>query len=71
MGKCSRIVTDVQHTEVTGYLMTTVKPSIIWDKAVFDVKVDSYSYGLIKVLVKITHTYDGLSVLGATTVVNG
>jgi hypothetical protein len=71
VGERSWIVTDVQHPEATRYLMTAVKPSIVWDKVVFDVEINSYSFGVTKVIVKITHVYDGSSVSGATTVVNG
>jgi hypothetical protein len=71
VGERSWAVTDVQHPEANGYTVTTENPSIVWDKVAINVKVDSSSFGVIKVSVKITNAYDGSSVTGATTVVNG
>ncbi len=71
VGKRSWIVTDVQHPEATGYLVTAVEPSIVWDNVVIDMHVDTYSFGVTKVILKLSHGYNGSSVLGVATVVNG
>ncbi|MBK5134144.1 hypothetical protein JJE00_06930 [Candidatus Bathyarchaeota archaeon] len=71
VGERSWTVTDVQHPEATRYIVTAENPSIVWDKVAVDVEVDSASFGVTKVKVKITNVYDGSSVTGATTVVNG
>ena len=71
VGERSWAVTDVQHPEATRYIVTAENPSIVWDKVAVDVEVDSASFGVTKVKVKITNAYDGSSVTGATTVVNG
>ncbi len=71
VGERSWAVTDVQHPEASGYMVTAENPSIVWDKVAVIVEVDSSSFGVTKVTVKITNEYDGSSVTGATTVVNG
>jgi hypothetical protein len=70
-GERSWVVTDVQHSEAVGYTVAVESPSIVWDEVVVDVEVDSASFGVTKVRVKIVNAYDGSSVTGATTVVNG
>ena len=71
VGERSWAVTDFQHPEASGYLITVESPSIVWDKVVVNVEVDSSSFGVSKVKVKVVYAYDGASVTGATTVVNG
>lgn len=71
VGERSWVVTDFQHPEANGYRVTVESPSIVWDKLVVNVKVDSSSFGVSKVRVNIAQAYDGASVAGATTVVNG
>jgi len=71
VGECSWVVTDFQHPEASGYLITVESPSIVWDKVVVNVEVDSSSFGVSKVRVRVAQAYDGASVTGATTVVNG
>ncbi len=71
VGKRSWIITGLQHPEANGYMVAAESPSIVWDKTVFDVEVDSASFGVSKVKVKIAYAYDGTSVTGATIVVNG
>jgi len=71
VGERSWVVTDFQHPEASGYIMTVESPSIVWDKVVVNVEVDSSSFGMSKVKVNVAQAYDGASVTGATTVVNG
>lgn len=71
VGKRSWTVTGLQHPEATGYTVTVESPSIIWDKPVFDLTVDSASFGISKVKVKIAYVYDGTPVTDAITLVNG
>jgi hypothetical protein len=71
VGERSWVVTDFQHPEASGYIVNVESPSIIWDKVVVKVEVDSSSFGVSKVRVNLVYAYDGASVTGATTVVNG
>jgi len=71
VGERSWVVTDFQHPEASGYIVTVESPRIVWDNVVVNVEVDSSSFGVSKVTVKVVHAYDGASVTGATTVVNG
>jgi hypothetical protein len=71
VGKRSWVVTGFQHPEANGYTLTAKSPSIVWDKVVIDVEVDSSMFGVTKVRTKIVHSYDSSSVTDATTVVNG
>lgn len=71
VGKRSWAVTNFQHPEASGYMVTAENPSIIWDKIVFNIKVDSSSFGLSKVKVNVAQAYDGASIMGATIFVNG
>jgi len=71
VGKRSWAVTGLQHNEATGYMVTVEAPSIVWDKVSFETEVDSASFGLFRIRVKIIYAYDGASVTGATIVVNG
>lgn len=71
VGKRSWSVTGLQHPEASGYTIAAESPSIVWDKPVFDVTVESASFGTFKVKVKIAYAYDGTPVTDATTAVNG
>jgi hypothetical protein len=71
VGERSWYVTDFQHPEADGYRVIVENPRIVWDKAAIMVEVDSSSFGMSKVKVNIAQAYDGTSVTGATTVVNG
>ena len=71
VGKRSWAVTGLQHNEVTGYIVTVEAPSIVWDKIFFETEVDSASFGLSRIKVKIVYAYDGTSITGATILVNG
>ncbi|MCW3976639.1 MAG: hypothetical protein NWE77_01765, partial [Candidatus Bathyarchaeota archaeon] len=71
VGERSWVVTDFQHPEASGYIVIVESPHIVWDKVVINVEVDSTSFGVSKVRVKVVYAYDGASVTGATTVVNG
>jgi hypothetical protein len=71
VGERSWAVTDFQHPEANGYRVTVESPSIVWDKITVNVEVDSSWFGMSKVKVCVTQAYDGASVTGATTVVNG
>jgi hypothetical protein len=71
VGERSWVVTEFQHPEASGYIVTVESPSIVWDKVVVKVEVDSSSFGVSKVRVNVVYAYDGASVTGATTVVNG
>ena len=71
VGERSWVVTDVQHPEASGYIVTVESPSIVWDKVVVNVQVDSSSFGVTNVRVKVTQAYNAASVTGATTFVNG
>jgi hypothetical protein len=71
VGERSWVVTDFQHPEANGYRVAVESPSIVWDKITVNVEVDASSFGMAKVKVRITQAYDGDSVTGATTVVNG
>jgi len=71
VGERSWVVTDFQHSEASGYIVTVESPSIVWDKVVVNVEVDSSSFGMSKVRVTVAQAYDGASVTGANTVVNG
>jgi hypothetical protein len=70
VGERSWVVTDFQHPEATGYRVTVENPSIVWDKLVVNVEVDSSSFGVSKVRVNVAQAYDGASVTGATVVAN-
>jgi len=71
VGERSWAVTDFVHPEANGYIVSAENPSIVWDKFDIDVEVDSSSFGVTKVSVKITHAYDGSLITDAETVVNG
>jgi len=71
VGKRSWVVTDFQHPEASGYRVIVESPSIVWDKVVVNVEVDSSWFGMSKVRVNVAQAYDGASVTGAITVVNG
>jgi hypothetical protein len=71
IGERSWTVTDVQHPEAAGYTVAVESPSIVWDKVVVNVEVDSSSFGVTKVRVKLTQAYSGAPVTSATTIVNG
>jgi hypothetical protein len=71
VGERSWAVTGFQHPEASGYRVAVECPSIVWDKAVVKVEVDSSWFGMSKVRVRVTQAYDGASVTDATTVVNG
>jgi len=71
VGERSWVVTDCQHPEASGYTVTVESPSIVWDKVVVNVEIDSSSFGVSKVRVNVVYAYDGASVTGANTVVNG
>jgi len=71
VGERSWVVTDFQHPEASGYIVTVESPHIVWDKVVVNVEVDSTSFGVSKVRVNVIYAYDGASVTGANTVVNG
>ncbi|HDQ05409.1 MAG TPA: hypothetical protein ENN36_01640 [Candidatus Bathyarchaeota archaeon] len=71
VGERSWAVTGFQHPEANGYRVTVEGPSIVWDKLVVDVKVDSFSFGALKVRVNVAQAYDGASVTEATVAVNG
>jgi len=70
-GERSWILTDFQHPEASGYKLTVKNPSIVWDKIVIRVKVDSFSFGILKVKVNVVQAHDGTLVTGSTCVVNG
>jgi hypothetical protein len=61
----------LQHPEANGYTVAVEAPSIVWDKLVLYVNVDSSSLGASKVKVTIAYAYDGASVTDATVAVNG
>ncbi len=71
VGNRSWVITDLQHPEATSYKTTVESPHIVWDKVVVNVEVDSTVLGVSKVRVKVAYAYDGASVVGATTRVNG
>ncbi len=71
VGERSWVVTDFQHPEANGYIVTVENPSIVWDKITVNVEVDSSWFGMSKVKVRVTQAYDGASVTDATIVVNG
>lgn len=71
VGERSWVVTDFRHPEANGYRVTVESPRIVWDKITVNVEVDSSWFGMSKVKVRVTQDYDGASVTGATTVVNG
>jgi hypothetical protein len=71
VGERSWVVTDFQHPEASGYIVTVESPNIVWDKVDVNVEVDSTSFGVSKVRVKVAQAYDGASVTGVNTVVNG
>ncbi|MCJ7614727.1 hypothetical protein MUO71_08215 [Candidatus Bathyarchaeota archaeon] len=71
VGERSWAVTDFQHPEASGHIIAVEEPNIVWDRVVVDVEVDSASFGVSKVTVKVVQAYDGTAVTGATTFVNG
>ena len=71
VGKRSWTVTDLQHPESSGHTTAVQAPSIVWDKIAFETEVDSAAFGVTKVRIKIAYAYDGTSVTGAATTVNG
>jgi hypothetical protein len=71
VGERSWAVTDFQHPEANGYRVAVENPSIVWDKIIVDVEVDSSALGASKVRVNVAQAYDGASVTDATVVVNG
>jgi len=71
VGERSWVVTDCQHPEASGYTVTVERPSIVWDKVVVNVEVDSSSFGASKVRVKVAQAYSEAAVTNATTIVNG
>jgi hypothetical protein len=71
VGNRSWVITDIQHPEATSYKTIIESPSIVWDKVVVKVEVNSASFGMSKVRAEVTYAYDGASVTGATTFVNG
>jgi len=71
VGERSWFVTGFQHHEASGYTVAVESPRIVWDEVVVNVEVDSSSFGVSKVKVNLVYAYDGASVTGTTTVVNG
>lgn len=71
VGKRSWAVTEVQHPEVSGYVVTAQSPSIVWDKVTVEVEVDSIGLGVTKVKVAVIQDYDKTLVTGANITVNG
>jgi hypothetical protein len=71
VGKRLWVVTDFEHPQATSYKTTIEWPAIVWDSVIFDVEIDSSTLGVSKVKVKIVYAYNGTSVTGATTTVNG
>ncbi len=71
VGKRSWVITDFEQSEATSYRVGVESPHIVWDKVVVDIEVDSTSFGVSKVRVKVAYAYDEAPVTGATTFVNG
>jgi hypothetical protein len=71
VGKRSWAITAFEHPQSTSYKTTVESPVIVWDKVVVNVDVDSASLGVSKVRIIVAYAYDGASVTGATTKVNG
>jgi len=72
VGKRLWAVTDVRHPEANCYKKTVDDPYIIWDKTeIAEVTVDTNTFGILEVRVKVVYAYDETSATGATTIVNG
>jgi len=72
VGKRSWVVTDVRHSEANCYKKIVDDPYIIWDKTeIAEVNMNTTTFGILKVRVKVVYAYDETSVVGATTIVNG
>jgi hypothetical protein len=71
VGKRVWVVTGFEHPEANLYHVAAESPCIIWDEVTVDVEVDSGMFGAMKVKAKVKYAYDGASVTGATTFVNG
>ena len=71
VGKQEWVITNIEHPQVTSYKITHEIPSIIWDKIIIDVEVDSLMLGLLKLRIRLTYAFDDIPVTGATTIMNG
>ena len=71
VGKRSWSITDVQHPELSRYIMTAESPNIIWDKLQVNIEADPTGFGVTYVRVNATYVFTGDLVTDVVTVVNG
>jgi hypothetical protein len=69
-GKRLWTVTNIQHPAASNYIISIDPPSIIWEKLIFQINVDSAAFGTIKVKTKLVNDYDGTLVTGAKIKLN-
>jgi hypothetical protein len=71
VGNRSWNVTGFEHPEAISYKVSVESPHIVWDEVVVNVEIDSASFGVSEVRVEVAQAYEGDSVTGVTTTVNG
>lgn len=71
IGKRSWVVTDVQHSKTSSYILSAEMPSIIWDKVDVNIETNSNGFGKTGVRVHVMYDYTGDLVTGVITTVNG
>jgi len=69
-GKRLWTITDIQHPNATNYIISIDTPSIIWEKLIFQINVDSTAFGTLNVKTKLVNDYDGTLVIGANIKIN-
>jgi hypothetical protein len=69
-GKSLWTITDIQHPTANNYIISIDPPSIIWEKLIFQINVDSTVFGTIKVKTTLENDYDGTLVTGANIKLN-
>ena len=70
-GKRTWIVTNLSHSNASGYKVVASSPSVVWDSVVIDVGVSASSFGAMSFTLNVVYGYDGSSVIGATVLANG
>ena len=71
VGKRTWAVTDLTHSESSGYKVVVANPSVIWDSVDIDVYVSDVFFGTMSFIINVANSYDGSSITGATVLANG
>jgi len=69
-GKRLWTITDIQHPNASNYIISIDQPSIIWEKLIFQMDIESTAFGTINIKTKLVSDYDGTLVTGANIKLN-